>query len=78
MSAIAQISRQKYDIISWVTKLENRKLIRELHHLATAQEEIVHLSGAQMAMLRMSDEDIKNGRLVSEEELIIQDNKWLY
>jgi len=67
-----QISKQKYDIISWITRLENRKLIRDLHHLATAQEEIVCLSDTQMAMLRMSDDDIKNGRLVSEEELTIQ------
>ena len=73
----AQISKQKYDIISWITRLENRKLIRDLHHLATAQEEIVHFSDSQIAMLRMSDDDIKNGRLVSEEELTIQDEKWL-
>jgi hypothetical protein len=76
--ATAQISKQKYDIISWVTRLENRKLIRELHYLATSQEEVVHLSDAQMAMLQMSDEDIKNGRLVSEEELTEQDKKWIY
>ena len=73
-----QISRQKYDIISWITRLENKKLIRELHHLATAQEEIIHLSDAQKTMLRMSENDIKNGCLISEEELIIQDKKWLY
>ncbi len=74
----AQISKQKYDIISWITRLENRKLIRELHRLATAQDEIVHLTDVQIAVLRMSDEDIKNGHLVSEEELTIRDKKWLY
>ena len=73
-----QISRQKYDIISWIMRLENRKLIRELHHLATTQEEIVHLSGTQKAMLQMSEDDIENGRLISEEELTTRDKKWLY
>jgi len=77
MSAL-QISKQKFDIISWVTKLENRKLIRDLHKLATTDEEIVHLSDAQINMLRMSEDDINQGRLVSEEELALQDEIWLY
>jgi len=77
MSAL-QISKQKYDIISWITKLENRELIRDLHKLATTDEEIVHLSDAQISMLRMSEDDIQQGRLVSEEELAVQDEKWFY
>jgi len=75
----AQISRQKYDIISWITKLEDKKLINKLHKEATSQnDEVIHLSPAQLEMIRMSEEDIKNGRIVSEEELEKRDAKWLY
>ena len=42
--SVLQISKQKYDITSWITRLENRKLIRDLHKLATADDEAVHLS----------------------------------
>ncbi|GAB6012431.1 hypothetical protein [Viscerimonas tarda] len=67
----AQIARKKYDIISWITGLEDKKLIRRLHQLAMNQteENIVHLSPEQTELLKMSDDDIKNGRLVSEEKL---------
>jgi len=75
---VAQILKQKYDIISWITRLENRELIRDLHKLTTTDEEIVHLSDAQINMLRMSEDDIKQGCLVSEEELAVQDEIWLY
>jgi hypothetical protein len=76
--ATATFTQQKYDIISWITGLENRKLIRELHHLATTQKKTVSLSDIQKHFLQMSDEDIKNGYLISEEELNDHDEKWLY
>ena len=75
----AQISRQKYDIISWITKLEDKKLIRKLHREATVQKgEVIHLSPVQLEMIKMSEEDIKTGRIVSEEELNKRDAQWLH
>ncbi|GHU80723.1 hypothetical protein FACS1894145_7400 [Bacteroidia bacterium] len=66
----AQITRQKYDIISWITRLEDKKLINKLHQEATMQtDEVIRLSTAQLEMLKMSEDDIKDGRIVSEEEL---------
>jgi len=74
-----QISKQKRDIISWVTKLEDRKLIAKLHREATMQnDEVIHLSPVQMEMIEMSKNDIKNGRIVSEEELDKRDAQWLH
>ncbi len=37
----------------------------------------MQLSEAQILMLNMSDEDIKNNRIVSQEELDKMDLKWL-
>jgi hypothetical protein len=34
--ATAQIAQKKYDIISWVTGLEDKKLIRELQQTSIA------------------------------------------
>jgi DNA-binding MarR family transcriptional regulator len=75
----AQIARQKYDIISWVTRLEDRKLINRLHREATKEKgEIIRLSPTQLEMIKMSEDDIKNGRIVSEEELNKRDAQWLH
>ncbi|MDR0865941.1 MAG: hypothetical protein LBO74_13560, partial [Candidatus Symbiothrix sp.] len=63
-----QIIKQKYDIISWVTGLDDKNLIQELYQWVTTKEkeEIIQLSSEQVDMLLMSEDDIRNGRLVSE------------
>jgi len=74
-----RISKQKRDIISWVTKLEDRKLIAMLHQEATMQNnEVIHLSPVQMEMIEMSINNIKNGQIISEEELDKNDEQWLH
>lgn len=44
---------------------------------SSAKGEIVVLTEEQKIMLQMSDNDIKNGDLFSEEELEQQDKEWL-
>ena len=74
-----QISKQKRDIISWVARLEDRKLLAKLHREATLpNDEVIHLLPVQREMIEMSKNDIKNGRIVSEEELNKRDAQWLY
>jgi hypothetical protein len=72
----AQLAQQKYDIITWLTRLDDKNLISDLH--ALSQENVLYLQSAQIEMLKMSDLDIENNRIVSEEELMLQDEKWLY
>lgn len=63
----AQLAQQKYDIITWLTRLEDKNLISDLY--ALSQENIIHLQSAQVEMLKMSDLDIVNNHLVSEDGL---------
>ena len=72
----AQLAQQKYDIITWLTRLEDKNLISDLY--ALSQENVLSLQPKQVKILKMSNMDIVNNRLVSEEELMQQDEKWLY
>ena len=72
----ALLTQQKYDIITWLTRLEDKNLISDLH--ALSQENVLHLQSSQIEMLKMSNLDIVNNRLVSEVELMQKDEKWLY
>ena len=38
---------------------------------------IVHLTAAQKKMLKMSEEDIANGKMIEHEELMKREMKWL-
>jgi len=76
MATTTQIAQQKYDIITWLTRLEDINLISDLY--ALSREDVLPLQSAQIEMLKMSNLDIVNNRLVSEEELAQKDEKWLY
>jgi len=76
MMTTTQLTQQKYDIITWLTRLEDKNLISDLY--ALSQENVLSLQPAQVEMLKMSNLDILNNRLVSEEELMQKDEKWLY
>ena len=71
-----QLAQQKSDIIAWLTRLDDTNLIANLY--ALSQDKVLHLQPAQIDMLKMSDSDIVNGRLISDEELNKQDKEWLY
>ena len=71
-----ELARQKYDIIAWLTGLNDADLITNLY--ALSQDSVLHLQPAQIEMLEMSDSDIANGRLISDEELNERDEKWVY
>jgi len=68
-----ELVRQKYDIITWLTGLNDVDMIANLY--ALSQDDVFHLQPAQIEMLKMSDLDIANGRLISDEELQMQDEK---
>jgi hypothetical protein len=76
--AAAQIIKQKYDIISYVTGLDNKNSIQELYDwiMTKEKEDVVQLSSEQTDMLLMSENDIRNGRVVSEYDLNKSDEQW--
>jgi hypothetical protein len=45
-------------------------------YISPQKEEVVSLSSEQIEMLLMSEQDIKNGNLVSESELDKLDTQW--
>ena len=62
MTTTTQIAQQKYDIITWLTRLEDTNLISVLY--ALSREDVLPLQSAQVEMLKMSNLDIVNNRLV--------------
>ena len=58
-------------IIDKLLTITNKDYLASLYQLVDKsgeEEEIIHLSDAQLLMLNMSDEDIKNNRVISHEE----------
>ncbi len=67
-------------IIDKLLTISNQDYLLALHKLVSASnanEEIIKLSEAQILMLNRSEDDIKNNRLVSQEELDKTDMEWL-
>ncbi len=58
---------------------ENSQLLATIEKILTSTEveEKVNLTSEQIEMLMMSESDIENNRLILEEDLEKQDEKWL-
>ena len=61
----------KNRLIDRILAASNEKLLEAIENIfvSTQKEEVVSLSSEQIEMLMMSEQDIKNGNLVSESEL---------
>ena len=67
-------------IIDKLLTISNQDYLLALHKLVSASnvnEEVIKLSEAQILMLNRSEDDIKNNRLASQEELDKIDLEWL-
>ena len=67
-------------IIDKLLTISNTEYLSALYQLvskSSVNEDIVQLSESQILMLNMSDEDIENGRIISQEELDKMDLEWL-
>lgn len=75
MTAIENI---KNGLIDRILATKNEKLLQAISAIfeSAKDEEIVALSSEQLEMLAMSEDDIANGRLVSEEDLDKLDSGW--
>ncbi len=67
-------------IIDKLLTISNKEYLHALYQLidkSSVDSDVVKLSEAQILMLNMSDEDIKNNRLISQDELDKSDLEWL-
>ena len=68
------------NIIDKLLTISNKEYLSALYQLvstSTINDDVVKLSEAQILMLNMSDEDIKNDRTVSYDQLDKTDLEWL-
>ncbi len=68
------------NIIDKLLTISNKDYLSALYQLvktSSVDKDIVELSEEQILMLQLSDEDIKNGRLISQTQLDKDDLQWL-
>lgn len=67
-------------IIDKLLTISNKDYLSALYQLVSTSkvdEEIIKLSEAQIVMLNMSEDDIQNNRVLSQDELDKMDLEWL-
>jgi hypothetical protein len=77
---MATIDKIRNRVIDKILSIRNKEFLETLDKLISSNEsesDIVKLSVEQKKMLQMSEEDIENGRLVSQEEMDKRNLKWL-
>lgn len=69
----------KNNLIDHIMATKNEKILHAIENLFKSDkfEETYNLSSQEIEMLAMSEADILNGNLVSEQELDELDKKWL-
>ncbi len=74
------IDTLRNNIVDKLLTISNKDYLSALYKLIetnSADNKKIKLSKAQISMLGLSDDDIKSGRLISQEELDKSDLKWL-
>lgn len=76
MSTIETI---KNGLIDRILATNNERLLDAINTIfeSSRDEELIHLSSEQIEMLAMSQNDIANGRLISEDDIKNTDPEWL-
>ncbi len=77
---MATVNQLRNSLIDKLMTISSKGYLEALHTLvnrSASQNNIVALSDAQVEMLKMSEEDIKQGRFVSQEQLDAEDTAWL-
>ncbi|MBK9224360.1 MAG: hypothetical protein IPO23_06455 [Flavobacterium sp.] len=77
MSAADNIRNNIIDKLLTISNKDYLSALYQLVSTSSVNEDIVQLSESQILMLNMSDEDIKNGRIVPHDELDKIDLEWL-
>jgi hypothetical protein len=77
---MATIDNLRNSIIDKLLTITNKDYLSALHKLvenSQVDEDIVKLTEEQKLLLQLSDNDIKNNRLISQSQLDKNDRKWL-
>ena len=77
MTGVDNIRNSIIDKLLTITNKEYLSAIYKLISNSASSEDHIQLSEAQIVMLNMSDEDIKNHRVMSQQDLDKADLKWL-
>jgi len=77
---MATVDSLRNNIIDKLLTISNKEYLSALYQLvdkSAGDESLVTLTGEQIEMLKLSDDDILHDRLISQEELDRQDLEWL-
>jgi hypothetical protein len=77
---MATIDKIRNKVIDKILSIRNKEFLETLDKLisfSASESEVVKLTDEQKEMLQMSEEDIKYGRLISQEEMDKRNLEWL-
>ncbi|MDN6317904.1 MAG: hypothetical protein ACTH3E_09035 [Psychroflexus halocasei] len=77
---MATIDNLRNELIDKILSIKNENLLIALDQIITSSStnsEIIELSREQKAMLKMSESDIENERLISQEKMDKRNLEWL-
>jgi archaellum component FlaF (FlaF/FlaG flagellin family) len=74
---MATIDNLRSGLIDKILNIKNKDLLVALDTLISANTDTIKLTAAQKAMLKMSEQDIENGRLISQEAMDKRNSEWL-
>jgi archaellum component FlaF (FlaF/FlaG flagellin family) len=77
---MSSTNKIRSELIDKILSIKNRDFLEALDQLvstSSSESEIVELSNEQKTMLEMSEKDIKNGELISQEAMDRRNSEWL-
>ncbi|KYG83186.1 hypothetical protein AWW67_07125 [Roseivirga seohaensis] len=77
---MATVDKLRNGLIDKILTIQNKEVLEALDKLVSSsvpESQTVQLSQEQKKMLEMSEEDIKNGRLISQAEMDKRNLEWL-
>ena len=77
---MATVDKIRNGLIEKILSIENKDFLEVLDQLissSASESEKIELTKEQIAMLEMSEKDIKNGKLISQEAMNKRNLEWL-
>lgn len=77
---MATVDNLRNGLIDKILSIKNRDFLEALDKLissSAAESDVVELTDEQKTMLEMSEQDIKNGKLISQEAMDKRNLEWL-
>ena len=77
MAAVDKVRNGLIDKILAIRNIEILEALDKIISSSPLDKEVVELSSEQQEMLQMSEDDIKNGRLISQDQMDKRNLEWL-